>query len=158
MHIRPPILAAILTAYSQIAFAGTVTITIEDDGLRQLPRNIETAVKAAKLFDGELKECKLVGKALPASRGDGRRIYFATTEPACWGAAVGPMILVQSDSADAKVVFAEHGYLVRVTDPGSRKSSLSAYAGTAGWEHETEWQIKDGKYVKVSERRKTLGR
>jgi hypothetical protein len=124
---------------------------IEDPLLKPLPTAVDTAIRSGKGF--ELGSCKLIGKAVDLTGSGPATGYVATTADACgWGAALGPIWVVQGGANPATVL--DHGgyslTLGKQTQNGFRNIAISA--GTAGGYLETLWKFDGVRYAKTKEK------
>lgn len=108
-------------------------------------RNSDTSLHPG----GALSECKLVGKKLNLSRNGRSDDYAVTTADACgWGNAKGPIWLMHAGINGYEVVLTHAGYgLFLGPKDGHALRSIHIYAATAGWQEESQWVYKNGKYV-----------
>ncbi|WP_321921428.1 hypothetical protein [Burkholderia sp. BCC1998] len=137
----------IFLACNTNAFPKGVDFTIEDKDLSDVSGKAVSAVSKDTSFSPfKNLGCKLTGKeilltSLPI------RTYFLTTSNACgWGAAVGPIWIV--DESHGKVILSTGGYAIEVrrrTRNGFRDIDVNSEIG--GEPKSTLYSFKKGKYM-----------
>jgi len=139
------------------AFASADDLSVEDDTMADLPKQISEAIQHAE--GANLKDaihfksgfCKLIGK--PVDLGQGAQpAYFVTTANACnWGAAVGPIWLVLNEPHPV-VVLSYGGATMTLEKKGQNGfPNIVISAGTAGWTQKSWWTYDGERYVKTKE-------
>lgn len=124
---------------------------IEDDKLQPLPAEASSAIQADKSFSEYKHEgcSRLVGISVDIDGTGNPTGWIATTADGCaWGAATGPIWVLQRQSAIYTVVLASGGHnltIGKAKQNGLRHLAISA--GTAGWYSESLLKFDGSKYV-----------
>lgn len=138
----------ILLVCSGKAFSEGGRFTIEDAALRSINGRIYEVISKDPSFSPfENLGCKLTGRKIPLTPLLTVSVYFVTTSNACgWGAALGPIWLV--DESSGKMILNAGGYAVEVkrhVRNGFRDVGVSS--GTAGGEDSNYYHFNGARYV-----------
>ncbi len=69
--------------------------SIEEKGLKPVPKSIDDAIRKTKELS---EECKLIGKAIDLTGRGKKSDFIVTTADACdWGASAGPVWVLSND-------------------------------------------------------------
>jgi hypothetical protein len=152
--IRIAPLVFLCTLFSMTVFAAPLEWSIEDDDLKPVPVAVLAAVRSSALLPGNLKECQFVGKQIALDTKGSVVGMFLTTLPACWGAAVGPVVILLKEKDNYRVVLFDYGYSAKPSVGRAQISDIWIVGGTAGWSYEALWSYRERGYVKTKEIRR----
>lgn len=149
--LRIAMLMMLLAQSSATAFAAPTEWSIEDDDLKPLPPAVLAAVRVSTLLSANAKECQFIGKQIALDARASIAGIFMTTLPACWGAAVGPIVILLKEKDDYRVVLSDYGYSAKLSQGKAQISDMWIVGGTAGWSYEALWSYREQEYVKIKE-------
>ncbi|MBR8301740.1 hypothetical protein KDW49_13605 [Burkholderia dolosa] len=129
------------------AFSRDRDITIESKDLNSVGQKVVSTVSKDASFE-PFKDlgCKLVGKKIPLTSSS-TVTYFITTSNACgWGAAVGPIWIV--DESREKVILSTGGYSIEVRQHAKNGfHDIDVNSEISGNPQSTSYFFKEGKYA-----------
>lgn len=133
------------------AIAQETSVTIEDRDLKKLQPVISSAVISNPSFsDYSNFRCSLIGKKISLSKSI--MTFFVTTENACgWGAALGPMWIVESKAnGNAMVILNYGGYSLEARPSYSNgMPEIEIRSGTAATYQMNKFYY-DGRYYRLT--------
>lgn len=102
-------IAPLLSGAAWSAVAQETSVTIEDRDLKKIHPVLSSAVISSPSFsDYSNFRCSLIGKKISLSKSI--TTFFITTDNSCgWGAALGPMWIVESNANGKAMVILNHG-------------------------------------------------
>ncbi|WP_156954539.1 hypothetical protein [Paraburkholderia acidipaludis] len=124
------LMAACVTCFAQ---ASEPLASVESSDLGPVPQIIRSTIESDVSFKPfESLNCKIQGKKIPLSSNNLVSTWFVTTSEACgWGAALGPIWLVESPSTgEPSLILATGGYSVTVS--GKSRSSFVGIVVASG--------------------------
>lgn len=131
-------------------FCLATDFSIEDDGLSNLPKQVEEIIRKDASFS-DFRDCSLVGKSINLASSGAHPSFIATTASGCaWAAASGPIWVVTPEQGGFNLILFSYGYSAKIGQAihqGMREISIST--GTANWQTSENWQFGGTKYVKV---------
>ena len=101
------------TCLSIAAHCAEPVASIESTDLGPVPQDVNSAIAADSSFSAfQTLQCKIKGKTVALSSDSSAKTWFVTTAGACgWGAALGPIWLVQNTaSGKASLILSTGGY------------------------------------------------
>lgn len=134
------------------AYCADLTVSIESEDLGVVPQEVTSTITSDSSFDTfKNLRCDIKGKEIHLSSKQSEKTWFVTTVDACgWGAALGPIWLVQ-DKADGKAVLilSTGGYALSPSTKFHKGlADVTIAAGTAS-ENESKKYSFNGKCYKT---------